>query len=320
MMMSQAPFVSGMMMMMGEPSTMMMDPYMTMTQQQPQYGPMSDMPASPLMGGRGGIVDYIPYPTTNDTRSIGLQPQFYTSTGHYHSGFVADNNNITTSDEMGPTTTHRYMQHSPMSPSNVIMSYGDPYIPNNYGMDHTYMSSAVTNGTTSDEQTSHPPPPPLYSMPMPLQYYNHPYHNNNSNNIPPPSPPEMTNNLDSPHRTNHHTIVNNPYDPSTMMHLSPTRSFYVSSSFSYVPSLHPSFGAESKTMEPSSLPFVPTENHNTVVEHCSSAMEEPPTTPINNPDDPTRTAATSTTVSATDPSSEINDNLNFGMNNLELNE
>ena len=211
-MMPNAPFVPGMNhVMMGEPS--MMEPsYMGMTY-------VVDMPTSPSVGR--GLIDFTPYPATD----IAAPPQFYSSNVHYSNNTLFVPDNTATSDE--GQTDKLYVQAPPMSPSHVLMSYGEPYVPN-FGMDESYISSTMQNGT-SDQQSPNSRPPHLYHMPMP--YYNSQY-------IPPPA--EMPNNLGSPHRIIH------PYDVSSMMPMSPTRSFYMTSSYFPTASFQPPFVDDSK--------------------------------------------------------------------------
>jgi hypothetical protein len=235
-------FIPGMNhLMIGEPS--IMDPSYMST----RYGQFSDMPPSSPSAGRGHI-DFTTYPGAD---TLAGSSQFYTSNVHYSNNtlFVPESN-ATTSDE--GQSNNVFLQNSPMSPSHVYMPYGESYVPI-YGMDNSYPSSAMPNGTP-DEHSSNQRPPHLYPIAMP--YYSNQY-------IPPP--PEMTNNLDSPQRINH------PYDRTGMMHMSPTRSFYMAS---YVPatSFEPPFVDEAKlerTSPPqffSSLDDVDTSKLNSTVE------------------------------------------------------
>ena len=197
---SNASFVSGMnQMMIGEPS-MMDQSYMSLT-----YGHASADMSPPSPSVARGFVDFTPYPTTD---TLTGSPQFYSSNVHYSNNTLFVPETTTASFDEGQTN-NMFLRPPPMSPSFVLVPYGEPFVPN-YGMDNSYVASTLPNGTTSDELS------PSSRYPTSMPYYINQY-------IPPP--PAMTNNLDIPHRMNH------PYDPPGMVHMSPTRSFHVS----YVP-------------------------------------------------------------------------------------
>jgi hypothetical protein len=254
-------FVPGMNhMVVNSESSSMIDPsYMGIT-----YGqvPADVPPQSPSV--RRGLINFTPYYTTE---ALPGSPQLYLSNVHYSNNtlFVHENT-VPTSDE-GQTNiinNNMFLQPPPMSPPHVLMSYGELYDPN-YGNNNLYVSSTMTTNGTSNDLTSNQQPPHFYPISTP--YYNSQY-------ISPPNP-EMTNHRDtgSPHRMNH------SFNQTSMTdNMSPSRSFYMPSSYlpsrSFQPPLmddpqleHSSssppqfFSLEQNNIDPSSLHSVVAEQH-----------------------------------------------------------